>query len=151
MRKLLILIALLLAACTPSEDDVQRRVNNLLDVNAQLEAKNRDLRSEYMRLQKEVADLRGDDTVMLAMKNGKKIHYIVKVSIRQVSYSLSVSKQLRDLVNEDEFEMPVDLDTYQRVKIGDNLFDSWRAGSIIFHGSLSSWRLKVADKRMVTE
>lgn len=148
---IVLVIVFLLSGCSPSSEEEKKLVADLQQRSEELTRKVVADRAEYMRLTQEIADLRADEAVLLAMKNGKKIHYIVKVSIRQVSWSLSVSKQLRDFVNEDEFEMPTDLDTYSRIKPGDNLFDKWRAGSIIFRGSLSSWRLKVVDKRVVTE
>ena len=102
-------------------------------------------------LQKQNAALAEDVRVREAEQSGRGVHYVLSVSIRQVSYSFSLRKQLRDMVNEERFDLPTDRVTYEHTSVGQDLFDSFRAGSAIFHGSLGSWRLKVEGKRIVTD
>jgi len=108
-------------------------------------------RTETENLTRAAADLQSDNKVLQAMKDGRGVHYVLHVSIRQVSYSFSISKQLRDAVNEEEFDLPTDRVTYEHTNPGDDLFESFRKGSAIFRGTLGSWRLKVVSKRIVTD
>lgn len=72
--------------------------------------------------------------------------YVLNLNLRQISYSFSLSKQLRDYTNQVDFEIPVDKDYYNKVSVGQELTDNFRFGSLIFKGSFGSWRIKVTNK-----
>jgi len=72
--------------------------------------------------------------------------YILKLNLRQISYSLSLSKQFRDYSNQIDFEIPVDKDYYDKMSVGNDVTDNFRIGSLIFKGSFGSWRIKVKEK-----
>ena len=128
--------------------ELQATADHLRTTNFQLDQTRESLLSVIELENKKLNDARQDETVVQAEKAQKGVHYILHVSIRQISYSLSISKQLRDAVNEEEFDLPTDKVTYDHANVGDDLFDSFRAGSAFFRGSLGSWRLKIVGKRV---
>jgi hypothetical protein len=52
-------------------------------------------------------------------------------------------------MNAIEFDIPVDKDFYDEVKIGDEILDDFRMGSFIMNGSFGDWKMEVTHKRMV--
>jgi len=54
---------------------------------------------------------------------------------------------LKDMINATEFQIDVDRKTYNHYSIGDVVFKDFRKGSALTEGSLSSWLVKVKDKR----
>lgn len=160
MKRLILLIIFLFGCQTPTEhrDELRKQISVLTQQKNELEVQLTQLRQQTSVEQTTLATMHGlidglkaNAAVLQAEKDRKKIHCIVKLSLRQVSYSLSISKQIKDSINEEEFELPIDCDTYDHVNIGTNLFDGMRAGSAIIYGSLGSWRLKVTNKRMVID
>lgn len=144
--------------CTPqSEQDRQQadalhqEIATMLQQKVTVSDSLHALETQEAGLRGQVLGLQQDARVLQAEKDGRGVHYVLSVSIRQVSYSLSIRKQLRDAVNEETFDLPTDRVTYEHTNIGQDLFESFRAGSAIFHGSLGSWRLKVENKRVVTD
>ena len=155
MRTALMLV-LVLAACgndaaKREAQELETEVSGLKRDEIALESKLQSLSGERDAIAANVASLKQDEAVLRAEKDGRGVHYVLHVSIRQISYSFSLTKQLRDAVNEEEFDLPTDKVTYEHANVGDDLFDSFRAGSAIFRGSLGSWRLKVVGKKAVTD
>ena len=149
----MILVAAL-AACKPTPAEERQDLAALAQQKAALEADVRQLQEQSARVdairndtQRDLDALRQDQAVLAAEKAGRGVHYILHCSIRQIHYSLSIKKQLSDMVNEENFDMPTDKVTYEHTQPGADLFDSFRTGSAIFKGSLGSWRIKVESKR----
>jgi hypothetical protein len=154
LTKKLAVVALLMIGCE-SVSSARKEVSALQAEADQQRATNFELSNRQEKLhddikakQDELLKLYQDSDILAAEKAQKSVHYVLHVSIRQVSYSLSLSKQLRDAVNAEEFDLPTDKVTYDHANPGDDLFDSFRAGSAIFRGSLGSWRIKVVGKRV---
>jgi hypothetical protein len=61
--------------------------------------------------------------------------------------SLELETHLRDTANRTRLQIPVGCDTFDRVKVGDDLFKGFRWGSFIINDSIGSWKLKVIEKR----
>lgn len=76
-------------------------------------------------------------------------YYIVTFECTQSHFTLDLSEHLKDSINKLTFEVPVDKDYYDKVKVGDKIIDSFRMGSFIMKGSLGKWKIKVMDKRVV--
>jgi hypothetical protein len=108
-------------------------------------------RSTVAAIQSRINELNANAQVLTALSEGRRVRYILHVSIRQVSYSISLKKQMADAMNEEEFDIMTDKQTYDSANPGMDLFDSFRKGSAIFKGSLGSWRLKVLSKRTIVE
>lgn len=152
MRGAAVLAALVVGCTTP--ESVKQDIVQLGQEKAALAGSVENLRGESTRLNKAVGEtqamldtLRQDQAVLAAEKDGRRVHYVLHCSIRQIHYSLSIKKQLADMVNEESFDLPTDKVSYEHAQPGSDLFDSFRAGSAIFKGSLGSWRIKVESKR----
>jgi hypothetical protein len=102
-------------------------------------------------LQGQVAALNKNAAVLSALSLGKHVRYILHCSIRQVHYSLSIAKQVADAVNEEQFDLVTDKDSYDLAQPDTDLFNSFRGGSAVLKGSLGSWRIKVVSKHTQEE
>jgi hypothetical protein len=123
-------------------DALERQANALREETRQLAATKEQLAGE-------LSELRANEVVLRALKDGKDVQYLLKVSIRQIHYSLNIKRQISDAVNEEEFEIATDKTTYDLAAPGKDLFDAFRLGSAVMHGSLGTWRLKIVSKRVV--
>lgn len=108
-------------------------------------------RSSVAAIQSRINELNTNAQVLSALAEGRKVRYILHVSIRQIHYSISLKKQLSEAMNEEEFDIMTDKQTYDASNPGADLFDAFRSGSAIFKGSLGSWRIKVISKRTAIE
>ena len=72
--------------------------------------------------------------------------YVVKLQISQSRFSLSLWQHAKDAMNKCVFTFPTDKETYDKLKIGDNVISKFRTGSFIISGSFSKWKIKVVDK-----
>ena len=98
---------------------------------------------ELERLRKENTDLKAQLDLLNAAKKPK---YILKLKLKQASFSLSVKKHIRNAINAIEFEIPVDKDFYESVSEGTELVDKFRFGSFILYGSFGDWEMTVKGK-----
>ena len=76
-------------------------------------------------------------------------YYVVTFKCSQSHLTLDLSTHLKDAMNKLEFEIPVDKDFYDRVRVGDKITDSFRMGSLIMKGSFGKWNVKVVGKKAV--
>lgn len=156
-QQILLLVALA-SSCKPTSDEERQQIALLTAQKTALEANVLRLEQQNVRLdevragaEQELDALRQDQAVLAAERDGRGVHYILHCSIRQIHYSLSIKKQLADAINEETFDLPTDKVSYDHAQSGSDLFDSFRAGSAIFKGSLGSWRIKVESKRIETD
>ncbi|WP_051398393.1 hypothetical protein [Runella limosa] len=100
---------------------------------------------ELERLRKENTDLKAQLDLINAAKKPK---YILKLKLKQASFSLSVKKHIRNAVNAIEFELPVDKDFYDSVSEGTEIVDKFRFGSLVLYGTLGDWEMTVRGKEI---
>lgn len=100
---------------------------------------------ELERLRKENTDLKAQLDLINAAKKPK---YILKLRLKQSSFSLSVKKHIRNAVNAIEFELPVDKDFYDSVSEGTEIIDKFRFGSLVLYGTLGDWEMTVRGKEI---
>ena len=74
--------------------------------------------------------------------------YILKLKLKQSHITLDLGTHAKDAMNSIEFELPVDKDFYNSVKIGDQIIDRFRVGSAVLYGSFGSWKMTVIGKRI---
>ncbi len=152
MKKLLIVLALALSSslfisCDEREDlkkeiaQLKSQRDNLIDRNSELQTIKNSRESEIDELSKEV-------TTLHIYKQGRTPKYILKLKLKQLHFSLSISKHLKDSMNAIEFEMPVDKEFYDSVGVGSEIVDSFRVGSLLLSGSLGDWEMTVKDKEI---
>lgn len=73
--------------------------------------------------------------------------YIITFEISQSHLSLDLTEHLKDAMNKLTFEVPVDVDYFNKLKIGDIVSNQFRTGSLIAKGSIGKWKIRVIDKR----
>lgn len=100
---------------------------------------------ELERLRKENTDLKAQLDLLNAAKKPK---YILKLKLKQASFSLSVKKHIRNAINAIEFELPVDKDFYDSVSEGTEIVDKFRFGSLVLYGTLGDWEMTVRGKEI---
>ena len=74
--------------------------------------------------------------------------YIVTIKVAQVHYTLGLSDHLKDSLNSTTFDIAVDKEYYNSVKIGDSVCKDFRTGSLLAKGSAGSWDLTISDKNI---
>lgn len=72
--------------------------------------------------------------------------YVLALEIRQTRFSLDLFEHAKDAMNAAVFQIPVSKDYYEAVRVGTVISDEFRAGSLLFHGSLGNWQVKVINK-----
>jgi len=73
-------------------------------------------------------------------------YYIVEFEIKQSHFTLDISEHLKDSINKLTFEVPVDKDYYNKVRVGQEITDSFRMGSFVMKGSIGKWKITVKSK-----
>lgn len=75
-------------------------------------------------------------------------YYIVEFEIKQSHFTLDISEHLKDSINKLTFEVPVDKDYYNKVRVGQEITDSFRMGSFVMKGSIGKWKITVKNKHI---
>ena len=69
--------------------------------------------------------------------NNNNKMYIVEFELKQVHYSLKISKHIKDAANKVTFEIPVDKRYYDKVVLGESIVNKFRVGSLVMDGTRS--------------
>jgi hypothetical protein len=75
---------------------------------------------------------------------------VVTLELSQTHYTLDIWEHLKDAANAVEFDIPVDCDYYNTLRVGEELEDSFRMGSLLIRGSFGDWNVEVVKKKKVT-
>lgn len=139
------MLAVVLSSCE-SQQDVQNDIERLKNERATIQQEVQNLSSSKFNRQKEVALLDEKLKELEIYNSGRTPHYILKIRLKQSRVSLDIGKHIKDGMNAIEFELPVDKDFYNSVKVGTKITDEFRTGSFILNGSFSSWDMTVKGK-----
>lgn len=71
---------------------------------------------------------------------------VLTLELSQSHFSLSIGTHLKDAMNKATFDIPVDREFFDQVKVGDVLTKEFRTGSFILYGSFGDWVVKVKNK-----
>lgn len=102
--------------------------------------------SEITNLIKENAALNAQIDSLKAGAQTQSVKYILKLLLKQAHFSSSIKKYIKDAVNSIDFEMPVDKEFYDSVKVGTEIIDDFRFGSLVLSGSFGDWEMTVKEK-----
>lgn len=129
----------------------------------------KDIQSDIQQLNQKRIELRKEVDVLYAMKDtkekeiaflderlkeldiynsGKTPKYILKIELSQSHITLDIDQHMKDAMNAVDFEMPVDRDFYNNVRVGTKITDDFRIGSFILSGSIGSWDMEVVGKEI---
>ncbi len=104
------------------------------------------LRAELESLNEQKAEIKNQ--IVTAKEENGTAKYVVTFRIKQEHFTLDLSEHLKDSMNEITIEIPVDKEYYDSVSIGTTIDESFRAGSLIMHGSWGNWDISVAGKEI---
>lgn len=104
--------------------------------------------SEMEQLKKENAALSVQIQALKSGSSAKPLKYILKIRLKQASFTLNVKKHIQNAVNSVDFEIPVDKEFYDSVSRGTEIIDDFRFGSLILSGSFGDWEMTVKDKEI---
>jgi hypothetical protein len=77
--------------------------------------------------------------------------YILKLELKQSHFSLNINQHIKDSMNKVQFEIPVDKQYYDSVKVGDEILDKFRNGSFYIDSSIGNWKITVIRKRIMRQ
>lgn len=139
------MLAVVLSSCE-SQQDVQNDIERLKNERAIIQQEVQNLSTSKYNKQKEIALLNGKLKELKIYNSGRTPQYILKIRLKQSRVSLDIGKHIKDGMNAIEFELPVDKDFYNSVRVGTEITDEFRTGSFILNGSFSSWNMSVKGK-----
>lgn len=93
----------------------------------------------------EVSSTKIKSESILTEVNSKK-YYIVKFEIKQIHYNLNLKDHAKDAINKFTLEIPVDKEYYDNVRVGQEVSNGFRMGSLILYGSAGKWKVVVKNK-----
>ena len=136
MKKLFILITVIMAVTVLSG----------CASDEYLEQKCDELRKEISVLEEQRVTLE-NEIVEAKVENGTA-KYIITFRIKQTHITLDIGEHIKDSMNEIKIEIPVDKEYYDPLSVGDTIYDDFRMGSLIMHGSFGSWDVTVDNKEI---
>lgn len=80
-----------------------------------------------------------------------KTEYVLVIEIRERHLTLDVGTLIKDEMNKMTIEIPTTKRYYESVSVGQKLDSSFRTGSFLITGSLSDYRVKVKDKKIIRD
>jgi len=72
--------------------------------------------------------------------------YVITLELKESHMTIDIWQHVEDEANKVTFNIPVDKEFYNSIKVGDFLKNEFRAGSFIVSGSLGGWEVKVVKK-----
>lgn len=149
MKKLFILLSVIVcfSSCYKDEDfyDLQHKCRDLAAQKYSLQQDINVLNGKKSALNKEIEEMRAEKGLLI---NGREPQYLVKIKIKQGTFTLDPFEHIKNEANATEMEIPVSRDFYNTVSVGTDLTDSFKAGSFWIDGDLSWLHLKVINKRI---
>lgn len=83
--------------------------------------------------------------------NETRIVYMVRIDIRNSSFSLDIGKHIRNAMNAVQMDIPVDKEFYNAVKEGQELKSGFKTASFVMKGSISSIKISCVKKWTITK
>lgn len=74
---------------------------------------------------------------------------VVTFKIKQSTFSLGIGEHIKNEVNKQFLQIPVDCDFYNTLNVGQELHNEFKIGSFIFDGDFSRLKITVHDKKIV--
>lgn len=148
MKKFIIIFSLLFLSSCENKVDISNDITKL-------ELKRKDLQSTIILMENKIHSanklnkkLEEELYIKKLISKGKQPKYIIKFRLKQSHLSLSIKTHIKDEMNAIEFDLPVDKEFYNKVDVGDEVVDEFRAGSFIMNGSFGDWEMTVIKKHI---
>ena len=137
---LIILGAFLFLGCRSKDVVLEEKINML---NQKIFYK----KTEISELDLQIKELESKKVEVAEKK--ELVYYIITFEAKQTHVSLDLTDHLKDAANAYTFQIPVDKDFYESVKVGQELTNNFRGGSLLLKGSLGSNKITVVEKNKV--
>lgn len=119
---------------------------------AELQKECRELSTEVMSLKERKETISSEIAYLnrerKALKSGREPRYIVKFKIKQGTFTLDPFEHIKNGMNAIEVEIPVAKEYYDKLKVGQDLTDSFKWGSLVMDGDFSNLHMRVVNKRI---
>jgi predicted small secreted protein len=144
---ILILSSLIFTSCETTKD-VKEDIQKLRTERREKIQEVRMLNDSIYNKKLEISELNEKLKELNIYKSGETPKYILKIRLSQSHLTFDIEQHMKDAMNDVEFEMPVDKDFYNSVKVGTQIVDDFRVGSFILSGSIGSWDMEVISKEI---
>lgn len=89
-----------------------------------------------------------DAATLLSEVTTSSNRYIVTFELAQSHFTLSIRQHIADSMNTVKFDVPVDKEYYDSVKVGTVVNNDFRTGSLLLKGSFGNWKVTVVNKEV---
>jgi hypothetical protein len=145
---IIIFILVMFFACKEIPCDVKEDIDQLKQTKSEYQNEIRDFADARAQNVHEIDSLNGILKILNIYASGKTPQYILKIHLKQSHFTLDIGKHIKDAANAIDFEIPVDKDFYNQVKVGTSIVDNFRMGSFILEGSFGNWDMTVKGKEI---
>jgi hypothetical protein len=148
LRFLILIISLSLFSCE-NACDVQTDIDKLRTERTNLENEVSTKNNTISQLNTTITSKNETLKEMDIYLDGDTPLYVLSLKLSQSHFTLDITEHMKDAMNAIEFDIPVDKDFYDNVKIGDEILDNFRMGSFIMNGSFGDWEMEVKHKKVI--
>lgn len=89
-----------------------------------------------------------DSTYVEAPAPNSDPYYLVTLQIKQSTFTLDIGEHIKNKMNAVEMTIAVDKRFYDSVKVGQDISNSFKTGSLLFNGDFSKLKVKVVKKQI---
>lgn len=86
--------------------------------------------------------------VQQAPKQASEPYYLVTLQLKQSTFTLDLGEHIKNKMNAVTMTIAVDKRFYDKVKVGQELSNTFKSGSLLFNGDFSRMKVTVTNKRI---
>lgn len=86
--------------------------------------------------------------VQQAPKQAPEPYYLVTLQLKQSTFTLDLGEHIKNKMNTVTMTIAVDKRFYDKVKVGQELSNTFKSGSLLFNGDFSRMKVTVTNKRI---
>lgn len=86
--------------------------------------------------------------VQQAPKQAPEPYYLVTLQLKQSTFTLDIGEHVKNKMNAVTMTITVDKRFYDKVRIGQELSNTFKSGSLLFNGDFSRMKVTVTNKRI---
>lgn len=143
---IIVVFGLLCLGCQRTPDEIRAKIQVLEmeedELRATREALHKENRTLQAQVSEKIASIAQLDERLAA---GEDPVYILTLHISKSSFTFSPAK---DAMNSFDFDIAVDRELYDAVRIGSDLTSSFTMGSLLFGGNVGSISVEVKKRRI---
>lgn len=86
--------------------------------------------------------------VQQAPKRASEPYYLVTLQLKQSTFTLDIGEHIKNKMNASTMTIAVDKRFYDKVRVGQELSNTFKSGSLLFNGDFSRMKVTVTNKRI---